>query len=119
MKRFLILLFIIFIVGCKDVVKEDDKMNIEGVNIELLGHSTVKISNNVVIYFDPFVLPSNPEKADLILISHEHYDHCDARKVSEIIKEDTIIVTVPDCQSKLNSMNVKEIKEEAFSIQLA
>jgi L-ascorbate metabolism protein UlaG (beta-lactamase superfamily) len=40
-----------------------------------LGHDGFRIDARKIIYFDPFQISSGP-KADLILISHEHYDHC-------------------------------------------
>lgn len=40
-------------------------------------------------------------KADLILITHEHYDHLDAKAVKELSKPSTIIVTNQNCQKML------------------
>jgi L-ascorbate metabolism protein UlaG (beta-lactamase superfamily) len=77
-------------------------MNIEGVNIECLGHASVRVENKVIIYVDPYVLDKNPKKADIILITHEHFDHCAPDKVSEIQKEDTVIVTTPASSQKLS-----------------
>src|SRR3989344_2753853 len=82
---------------------------IEGMNIEWLGHSGFAFKNDKIIYIDPFKLGSNPEKADIILVSHEHYDHCSIEDIKKIIKPETIIVTVADCQSKLSGMKVANI----------
>jgi len=53
--------------------------------IRWLGHATVRVdARNAVIYFDPYDIKERA-KADLVLISHEHFDHCsleDLRKVS-------------------------------------
>ena len=79
-------------------------------NIELLKHDSVKIKNNVVIYIDPFKIEEG-EKADLILVTHQHYDHCSREDIAKLQKNDTVIVTVADCQSKLNnSIHVKLVK---------
>ncbi|MBS3167301.1 MBL fold metallo-hydrolase [Candidatus Woesearchaeota archaeon] len=71
-------------------------------NIKWLGNSGFKLISNSgkIIYIDPFKT-TETEKADLILITHEHYDHCSPEDVIKLSKPDTIIVTVPDCQSKL------------------
>jgi L-ascorbate metabolism protein UlaG (beta-lactamase superfamily) len=85
-------------------------MKILGLDIELLGHSSVKLKNRKVIYIDPFQIDgSSLEKADVILITHSHYDHCSPRDVEKIATPNTTIITVPDCQSKLNSIPLKQI----------
>lgn len=65
-----------------------------------LGHSTVKITGEKVIYVDPWKLKS-AEPADLILISHSHYDHLSAEDVAKIRKADTVILATPDAASAL------------------
>ena len=86
-------------------------MKFRNVDIEWLGHATFLIrGEGKVIYFDPFVLPENPEKADLILITHDHFDHCSPDKVERIKKEDTSIITTQRAANKLNG-NLRVIKE--------
>jgi L-ascorbate metabolism protein UlaG (beta-lactamase superfamily) len=49
------------------------------------------------------------EKADIILITHEHYDHCSPKDIEKICTEKTIIITVADCQSKLSGLKIKGV----------
>ncbi len=77
-------------------------MIVEGVNIEWLGHDCFKIKSEKTIYFDPFKLNPENEKADLILITHEHYDHLSSEDIEPLLKEDTTIVTIASCQSTLS-----------------
>ena len=44
-------------------------------NIEVLCHSSIRISKNKVIYIDPFKIDKNYNDADIIFITHDHYDH--------------------------------------------
>ena len=85
-------------------------MKLLNIDIDWLGHATFKIkANDLVIYIDPFVLTPGCEKADLILVTHEHFDHCDKEKIKQLIKEDTVIVAPVSCNLKLNDLGV-EIK---------
>jgi len=83
--------------------------DIEGVNLDWTGHSGFVIKNNKTIYIDPFQLKGEPEKADIVLITHEHYDHCSIADIKRIAKPQTIIVTVPDCQSKLSNLDIANV----------
>lgn len=98
--------------GAAGIRVEGNTMKIMGLDIELLKHASVKIKDRKVIYIDPFELIEGGqglEKADVILITHEHYDHCSLKDVEKIVKPETIIITVADCQSKLNNLKVKGI----------
>lgn len=71
-------------------------------NIQWLGHDVFKIkSGPLVIYTDPFRLTEGAEKADLILITHDHFDHCSPEDVAKIQKDDTVIVAPEPCVAKL------------------
>lgn len=70
-------------------------------NISWLGHDGFLYQNKKTIYFDPFQISGGPA-ADLILISHDHFDHCSPDDVNKIQTKDTIIVTEADSAKKLS-----------------
>ncbi|MBW2631418.1 MAG: MBL fold metallo-hydrolase [Deltaproteobacteria bacterium] len=70
-------------------------------NIFWLGHSTIRIDGEKVIYIDPWKL-RDPKGADLILISHSHHDHLSPEDVEKIQKNDTVIITTQDCATELS-----------------
>jgi L-ascorbate metabolism protein UlaG (beta-lactamase superfamily) len=77
--------------------------------ITWLGHASFKIkAPEGVIYIDPWKLPS-AEPADLILITHEHYDHFSAEDVQKIRKPDTTIITTASVAAQLKG-DVKTVK---------
>ncbi len=84
-------------------------MDFEGITIERINHDCFMIKGSKVIYVDPFQVPSDAPKADLVLITHEHYDHCSPSDVKKIADQNLIILTVADCQSKLSGLEVKNI----------
>jgi len=58
-----------------------------------LGHASFRIeAGNLVFYFDPWQLKPNQPKADVILITHEHDDHCSPEDVAKIARADTVVV---------------------------
>ena len=65
-----------------------------------MGHDSFRIDSEKTIYFDPFKIPDGP-KADIILITHEHFDHCSPEDVAKIQQEGTVIVTEKDSAQKL------------------
>ena len=81
-------------------------MEIQGIDIKWLGNSGFFIKDNKVIYIDPYNIKKEMEKADLILITHSHYDHCSIIDINKIIKKGTKIILPADCQSKINRFNV-------------
>lgn len=67
-----------------------------------LGHATFRIeSKRLVLYFDPWQLKGTPPKADIIFITHDHYDHCSPEDVAKLVKPETVIVAPEACLSKL------------------
>ena len=68
--------------------------------IHWLGHDSFRVDGNKTVYFDPFQIEQGPG-ADLILISHDHFDHCSPEDVDKIRKEDTVIITEKNSAGKL------------------
>ena len=78
-------------------------------NIHWLGHDTFRIENDKTIYIDPIKLKGRPPKADLILITHDHSDHCSPDDVARLVKDDTVIVTIAVAAQKLKG-DVRVVK---------
>ncbi len=80
--------------------------------IQWLGHDSFLIKSNLIIYFDPFQIKSGPQ-ADIIFITHPHYDHCSPKDIEKIKKEDTIIVTEKDSAKMLSGqIEVMKVGDE-------
>lgn len=69
--------------------------------ITWLGHASFRIEGpEGVVYIDPWKLKDGP-KADLVLVTHDHYDHCVPEDIQKIAKAETSIVTTASCANKL------------------
>lgn len=68
--------------------------------ITWLGHDAFRMDVGKTIYFDPYQIAGGP-KADVILITHEHFDHCSPDDVAKIQQSKTVIVTEKVAAKKL------------------
>ena len=69
--------------------------------IEVLCHSSIKLNKEQTIYFDPFKINKNYHDADIIFITHDHYDHYSEEDIDKVEKTGTIIVAPEDLLDKL------------------
>ena len=63
-------------------------------------NSSIRIASDKVIYFDPFRIENEIHDADIIFITHDHFDHFSIEDITKIEKEDTVYV-IPDCMYNL------------------
>lgn len=74
-----------------------------------LGHASFRIDGEkTTIYIDPWKL-KNPRPADLICITHSHFDHLSLDDIALIRKPSTVIVGPADCKADFGS-SFREIR---------
>ncbi len=85
-------------------------------DINWLGHASFFFndeSGNKIYFVDPFELGNRKlEKADLIFITHAHYDHFSQGDIDKIIKDDTIIIAPPDILAQISIGDERKAKVE-------
>ena len=59
-------------------------LKVGDIAITWFGHASFLIEGDEIIYVDPFVLPNSPKKADTVLVTHDHFDHCDPEKIKKL-----------------------------------
>jgi L-ascorbate metabolism protein UlaG (beta-lactamase superfamily) len=76
-------------------------------HIHWLGHATFRIDDGAaVIYIDPWKLSAGAPQADVILITHAHFDHYSAEDIAKVEKPTTVFVAPDDVASKLTGKHV-------------
>ena len=70
-------------------------------NIEVLYHSSIRINKEKTIYIDPFKIDRNYNDADIIFITHDHYDHYSEEDIDKVINENTTIIIPDELLTKL------------------
>ncbi len=86
----------------------------EGINIKWTGHDGFQISNSdKILYIDPFKLAkqyNDLHNANLILITHNHFDHLSLNDLGKIINKETIVIAAKECVDQLKALDIKEVK---------
>ena len=70
-------------------------------NIEVLYHSSIRINKEKTIYIDPFKIDRNYNDADIVFITHDHYDHYSEEDIDKVINENTTIIIPDELLTKL------------------
>jgi len=90
----------------------------EDIQITWTGHDGFRIrgtnsqNNQVTVYIDPYQLASKYQKqndADVVLLTHDHFDHLSIDDLKQIINNNTSILSATECVEKLAGLKVKEI----------
>jgi len=79
----------------------------KGIRIRWFGHDTFMLDGNIKILTDPYRITLE-EKADLILISHNHFDHMSLEDLKKVSTENTTIVAAEECIDMLKGFSFKE-----------
>ena len=82
-------------------------MKLLNLDFTRISHDTFKIKGSKVIYTDPYKVAKHDE-ADIVLLSHEHFDHLSMEDLSKVTFPGTVIVASPLCKDGLKTIRVKE-----------
>jgi L-ascorbate metabolism protein UlaG (beta-lactamase superfamily) len=98
---------------------EKDLIQTDGGELEItfLGHGTLMFAfNNKVIHVDPFSRVADYKtlpKADVILVTHHHFDHFDSKLIDMLRKKNTTAVLTRECSPRSKGDRVMANGESA------
>ncbi len=75
-------------------------------NIFWLGHDSFRLTGEKVVYVDPWKLAAGAEPADVILVTHDHYDHLSPDDIAKISKPGTVVVAPSAVAAKMPAVTV-------------
>jgi L-ascorbate metabolism protein UlaG (beta-lactamase superfamily) len=81
-------------------------MKLLNLEITRIAHDTFRVAGSKVIYTDPFKV-AQEDQADIVLVSHDHFDHLSLDDINKICTPETIIVASPLCKGGLQKVKVK------------
>jgi L-ascorbate metabolism protein UlaG (beta-lactamase superfamily) len=81
--------------------------------VKCLGHSSFQIRiKDKIVYVDLKKygkVVETSEKADIILVTHNHGDHCSPPKIQKLRKKDTVVIAPKNCALRIGG-NVRSLK---------
>lgn len=80
----------------------------ENLDISINTQSSIKISGNKNIYFDPYLITEKNNDADYIFVTHDHFDHFDIPSIEKIITDGTVIIMPKSMEEKIAELNMEE-----------
>jgi L-ascorbate metabolism protein UlaG (beta-lactamase superfamily) len=91
---------------------EESEVRMMADNLHWLGHASFRLDTQKIIYFDPWKLTESEKHADIILVTHDHFDHFSTPDIKLISTEKTMILTDKSVAAKLKKEKFayKEIK---------
>ena len=81
-------------------------MNIDNIYVNI--HSSIKIVLDKIIYFDPYEIKDNKSDADIIFITHNHYDHLDINSINNIKNNNTIVIAPKSIEEDISKIEFKD-----------
>jgi len=80
-----------------------------GLEISWLGHDSFRLKKGLSVIIDPYKISSS-EEVDIILITHEHFDHLSSEDLKKVIGPNTIAVSMQMCAQTLSTLGIAEVR---------
>lgn len=79
-------------------------------NVTVNEHASIRIKGKRTIYFDPFKITEELHDADIVFVTHSHYDHYSSEDIKKVSNENTLLVVPESMIDKVTENNVLTVK---------
>ena len=76
--------------------------------ITVNAQSSIRIAGETVLYFDPFQIPAETHDADVIFITHDHFDHFSPEDIEKVKKADTVFAAPKSMEQDLQKAGIAD-----------
>lgn len=76
--------------------------------IEVNTQSSIRLGFDKVIYFDPYKIETDRHDADIIFITHNHYDHMDSESIEKVKNDNTIVVAPKSMEDVISKIEFSD-----------
>ena len=87
--------------------------------IHWLGHDGFKLKKDKVVYLDPYKLGGKSEPADIVCVTHEHFDHLSVDDLKKVVTPATTVVTIAACEKAAKGLTPKAVRVVAAGNRLS
>lgn len=72
-------------------------------NITVNTQSSIRIEGEKILYFDPINIENENHDADIIFITHEHFDHFDPKSIAKLKNENTVLIAPASMEKQIRA----------------
>ena len=76
--------------------------------ITVNAQSSIRIGGDQVLYFDPFRITDARKDADIVFITHPHFDHFSPADIVRVCKPETVFIAPESMAAELKSAGITE-----------
>jgi len=81
----------------------------QGLEISWLGHDSFMLKKGLSVIIDPYKINSS-EEVDVLLITHEHFDHLSREDLKKVIGPQTIAISMQMCAQELSTLGMADVR---------
>ena len=83
-------------------------MKLLNLDFKRIAHDMFRIAGSKIIYTDPYKMTKS-DRADIVLLTHEHFDHLSLEDLEKVVTSETTIVASPLCKDGLKNVKAKKV----------